>query len=232
MKLSRTGTRCLLVSFLTVSHAEMLDYRILHITALLTILQSAFYDTSSSFKKDPNGKSGSKGRTLKTQRVTTDDGLTSVYCPDLNDDQENHVNISLHRKQYTLHTTNFTRTQELNDSELRHRFHVSVKNDTVQYFIDKPQANDTDLYCCEVRSSADISATEYTVLIVKDLSPFCPHDGRPVSWLMLTAGCGFFALYNIVVTVVTCFFGWKLKNEESNKSDYYNIKPREVRSTR
>ncbi|XP_036429864.1 uncharacterized protein LOC118810304 isoform X2 [Colossoma macropomum] len=165
----------------------MLDYRIIRITAILTVFHSTISEHHVQAKNDPHGKSDVKDRNLAIQRVTTNDSIASVHCPALKDDEEN-VRISLHRNTSELHSTDFRRTQALNNSDLQRRFHVSIENNTVHYLISLSQANDTSLYCCEVQHGTTDSRKVYTLLLVKDAVPFCPYEGGLVYWLMLTAG--------------------------------------------
>ncbi|KAL6484565.1 hypothetical protein MHYP_G00066100 [Metynnis hypsauchen] len=208
----------------------MLDYRIILIVAIPTVFHSTISEDHVHAKNGPHCKSNVKDTILATQSVTANDSIASVHCPTLKDDEEN-VRISLYRNTCELHSTDFRRTQALNNSDLQHRFHVSIENNTVNYLISLPQANDTSLYCCDVRHGTTDSRTACTLLLVKDAVPFCSYEGGPGYWLMLTVGCGLFALYDLIVTIVTCSFCWKLKNEEENQSDYYNTKCRRIQKS-
>ncbi|KAL7865510.1 hypothetical protein SRHO_G00107570 [Serrasalmus rhombeus] len=206
----------------------MLDYRIILIVAILTIFHSTISEYHVHAKNGPHCKSNVKDKLLAIQRVTANDNIASVHCPTLKDDEEN-VHISLYRNTCELHSADFRRTQALNNSDLQHRLHVSIEKNTVYYLISLPQVNDTSLYCCEVQHGTTDSRTACTLLLVKDAVPFCSYEGGPVYWLMLTVGCGLFALYGLIVTVVTCSFCRKLKNEEEDQSDYCNTKPGEFK---
>ncbi|KAI4874066.1 hypothetical protein NFI96_018469 [Prochilodus magdalenae] len=186
----------------------MLDYRIVCIIAILTI----FHSTFSEQRVDPLCESLKKDGDLVIQRATTNDRIATICCPNLKDDEDD-VCITLCKNTSKLHSTDFNRTHALNSSDPKHRFHVSVENNTVRYLISIPQVNDTSVYQCKIHDR-----TALTFLLVKDIQPFCPYEGMSLSWLLLTVACGLFALYNLIITILACSFGWKLKNEEENQN--------------
>ncbi|KAB5577221.1 hypothetical protein PHYPO_G00207420 [Pangasianodon hypophthalmus] len=166
-----------------------------------------------------------KDRYLVIQTVMSDADNASINCPGLEVNKES-VHITLY-KDTELHFTVFQKTQVTNTSKEKQRFSAHVKNDTVDYVIDMPQVSDTGLYNCTV-AHGDAAKTTHTYLLVTDPRlPSSIHEGQTVSWLLLAAGCGLLALYNIISTIVSCFFAWKLKHQDTYQNDYFNTRPGE-----
>ncbi|KAG9271561.1 hypothetical protein AMEX_G14498 [Astyanax mexicanus] len=191
---------------------------IVRMTAVLSVVCPAFSEAQFSLRKRRDFKSGYKGITLRIQRTTTDNETASIYCPDLRNEEKSSFNLSLHKIDI-----NSTAMTSLKPS---HRLHLSIEKNT--FLIKMLQVNHTGLYCCGVWPDR----TAYTLLLVEE-SHSCVSEGKPLSWIMLAAGCGLFALYNLIVTTVACYFGRKLKNAETEtQSEYYNTRPGEFRRAR
>lgn len=171
-------------------------------------------------------------RTLVIQTVMSDADNAFINCPDLEVKMKEKGRIILY-KETELHFTDFQNTRVTNTS--KQRFSVRVTNDTIDYVIGMPQVNDTGLYNCTL-AHGHTSKTTYAFLLVKgnvfpntsrtisqntlslmvklvsgyyflDPSPqSCPNEGYPVSVILLAAGCGLLALYNISTTIVSFSF--------------------------
>ncbi|XP_053353133.1 uncharacterized protein LOC128524547 [Clarias gariepinus] len=162
-----------------------------------------------------------KDQNLVIQRVMSVADSASIPCPGLELSKEN-VSIILH-KETELHSTHFQATQVTNTSRKKQRFSVHVENDTAKYVIDRPQVNDTGLYKCTV-SYRHAHKTTWIFLLVKEP---CITD-ESLSWVLPAAGCGLLALYNLIVTIISCFFAWKLGHQDTYENDYINTRPGEL----
>ncbi|XP_058249126.1 uncharacterized protein LOC131354992 [Hemibagrus wyckioides] len=186
----------------------------------------SFSPTFSCFHTKDGGKSNFciKDRILVIQTVMSDAVNASISCPDLK--LKENARIVLY-KDTELHFTDFQKTQVTNTTNEKQRFHVHVTNETVDYIIDMPQVSDTGLYNCTV-AHGDISKTTYAYLLVKDSSlQSCTDAGHSVSWILLAVGCGLMTLYNIITTIVSCSFAWKLQHQDTYYNDYFNTRPGE-----
>ncbi|KAK7168828.1 hypothetical protein R3I93_004970 [Phoxinus phoxinus] len=189
----------------------MLEQWIIAMAVLLTLFHPELTESSSNCNLD-------KGVQIK--RV--DENATAfVSCGELAED-EKHISISLYKGEEKLHSTDMR-----NNTHQSGKFQVSKQNSSVSYKIPRTKANDTGLYSCTIIHT-DITRkpeTLQTILLIKAAqqpTESCPNEQMPRP---LFIGYGVIILYNLVITVFSCYFARKLKNPEPPENPYINTRP-------
>ncbi|KAK9969605.1 hypothetical protein ABG768_027765 [Culter alburnus] len=183
---------------------------IIAMAVLLILIHPELTESSSNCYLDKGGQ---------RQIISVDENATAIVsCPGLAEDDKR-TTISLHKGDTKLHSTDMGN----NTQQSLQKFQVFKENSSVSYKILRTEANDTGLYCC----TNDTHIIQ-TILLIKDAllqpteSPLtCPTD-LP---LPLTIGCGVALVYNLFITVFSCYLACKLKNHEPPENPYMNTRP-------
>ncbi|XP_018621672.1 uncharacterized protein LOC108942693 [Scleropages formosus] len=112
-------------------------------------------------------------------------------------------------------------------------FQVHAHNDS-HFTLSPEMVNRTGLYTCRIEdqsSPSEASGPEgQSHLIILETCPNdCTSDSPSAVFWPWAVGCGLLAIYSLVIIKITVKIWHKLKQCDSNETDYMNMKPRGFR---